>query len=147
MKQLSLLILSLLVIGCGNRTKEEAPTEVPKTNLLVKANLRKDALQVSLDFPKLQWFFMDTSELIIQINVEVPELVDIQKFGKPVILLDSSHIRADSIKYYMVIKDFKINNDTALVTLHYPAQGARADLILIREGDIWKVKKSGIYEN
>ncbi|GAA4422763.1 hypothetical protein GCM10023188_00730 [Pontibacter saemangeumensis] len=154
MKKVLLLLLVSISFSCSDSAKEKddsAKQGTVKQGTVKQEEgeqeLKKEILQAAIDYEKLQWFYIDTTKLIVLKNEIVTEPLSLEKFGKNVVFLDSTELENSAKNHYLVVEKLIIEDDSAHVGLRYPSQGAVANLSLLRADDSWKVVWSEIFEN
>ncbi len=145
MKQLVYLLIVALIVSCNqtSQTNNVVAKNIPAIDTI---RLKTEIVQTSIDFEKLQWFYIDTTSLVLMKNENTERLIDLQKFDSPVILKYSQEINEDNISHYLKINEFIFYNDSAYIELEYPSQGAVAKLKLKKESGLWEIFSYEIYE-
>ena len=155
-KFLLITIIIICQIGCANQTNNNPDAKNTYEDTLrdtcITKNLNTKLLKKILDIPNFDKYYkpylLSDNKLFIKTNSYFnSNLAPIVKFGKPVILIDSTSISDKKIMAYIDIKNITEHNDTVYIFLKYPIQGIGINALFYKKNCDWELINYKLWEN
>jgi hypothetical protein len=106
----------------------------------------------TINLPELQQYFkvqetLKQKELVLLENEFFKDVGKLEKFDRPVKILNGKEVQEKGIKAYLDYKKIKFSNDTAFVYYRYDIQGIGIESSYLFKNGKWQLLKSRLWEN
>lgn len=101
---------------------------------------KQTVIQMSIDLPSLQPYYLDEKPLVIANDGVVPANLILTKFGEPVEFLLKPELFFLSKKSFLDFEKFEITPTQAEIVFQYAVKGLTVGLIFEKVGGDWSIK-------